>query len=276
MRSRSSAGERLSLEHEFGLARGAAIGADTWSYELLDPTPKTLRALVRHPSVEDTHGFDRASPSPLAHGPNVPGRSLVVTLLLWSSAFVGFHMIRLATVRYPPERKTNGNVARSFVDIAAVGWRAAQRRRAFILNVAVWIVSVAIVGSIGWSSRSPLPSAWPGRRFGYRVTTVQTMRFTTILPADQRIFVPDNDMHQVAVSPDGTHLVYGANRQPRVRALYDDTAVPLTAIEGGRGFLFSPDGKWIALWRGGELTRVAVAGGPATVLCSAETMLGAT
>jgi eukaryotic-like serine/threonine-protein kinase len=83
-----------------------------------------------------------------------------------------------------------------------------------------------------------------------------------------------------ALSPDGRTLVFSAVRANQ-RALYlrrfeqaDATLIPGT--EGGEGPFFSPDGRWMGFWAGGEIRKVPMAGGPPVRLSDAATpILGA-
>jgi hypothetical protein len=53
--------QRSMLERRYGLLAGVADEGRTWRYELEDPEPVTLRALINDPSVEDTNNVDRGS-----------------------------------------------------------------------------------------------------------------------------------------------------------------------------------------------------------------------
>ena len=50
---------RQRLETRFRLADGESLGGSTWRYDLIDPSPDNIRALVLDPAVEDTHQLDR-------------------------------------------------------------------------------------------------------------------------------------------------------------------------------------------------------------------------
>jgi hypothetical protein len=54
------ASARQKLEARFRLADGEHLEGSTWRYDLVDPSPDTIRALVRHPAVADTHHIDRS------------------------------------------------------------------------------------------------------------------------------------------------------------------------------------------------------------------------
>jgi hypothetical protein len=63
----------------------------------------------------------------------------------------------------------------------------------------------------------------------------------------------------VALSLDGTHLVYSANQQLYVRALDQLESEPLRGTEGlGLNPFLSPDGRWIGFWQDRQLNSQAV------------------
>lgn len=53
--------QRAMLERRYGLLAGVADEGRTWRYELEDPEPATLRAMVNDPAVEDTNNVERSS-----------------------------------------------------------------------------------------------------------------------------------------------------------------------------------------------------------------------
>ena len=82
--------------------------------------------------------------------------------------------------------------------------------------------------------------------------------------------------HVVALSSDGTHLVYSANEQLYLRAMDQTEATPVRGTEGEpRGPFFSPDGEWVGFWADGQLKKVAISGGAPVRLCDAEGLFGA-
>lgn len=72
----------------------------------------------------------------------------------------------------------------------------------------------------------------------------------------------------VSMSPDGTRIVYGvvsSNRTSlRVRRLDTGTDVELAGTEGARSPVISPDGQWVAYFRGDSLERLSLEGGSPT------------
>jgi serine/threonine-protein kinase len=76
----------------------------------------------------------------------------------------------------------------------------------------------------------------------------------------------------VAISPDGSNIVYVASRpgsaaQLFLRPLDALKAGPVAGTEGAASPFFSPDGQWIAFFAGSKLKKVAINGGAAFTLC---------
>ena len=67
----------------------------------------------------------------------------------------------------------------------------------------------------------------------------------------------------VAISPDGTSVVFDADRQLWLRAIDDLVATPIRGTEGARMPFFSPDGQQLGFWgRGdGQMKSVSITGG---------------
>ena len=81
--------------------------------------------------------------------------------------------------------------------------------------------------------------------------------------------------HVVALSSDGTRLVYSANQQLYLRAMDEMEVTPVRGTEGARSPFFSPDGEWVGFYARGELKKVAIRGGAAVTLCDAQNPWGA-
>jgi serine/threonine-protein kinase len=83
----------------------------------------------------------------------------------------------------------------------------------------------------------------------------------------------------LAVSPDGTRLVYVANRggtrQLYVRLLDRFEATPIHGTEGAETPFFSPDGQSVGFFADGKLKKVPLSGGAPLTLCSASVNRGA-
>jgi serine/threonine-protein kinase len=132
-----------------------------------------------------------------------------------------------------------------------------------------WVAAVAlttliVAGAIVWK-------LWPGS------VPSRLARFTITLPAGQQFSSPGH--RPVALSPDGSAIVYTANQRLYLRNVDQLEAVPVRASEGsgptgGRSAFFSPDGAWIGFWQGEQLKKVSIAGGAPIVLCSARNPWG--
>ena len=137
------------------------------------------------------------------------------------------------------------------------GWRlpagiagAGALTLSILTGLAVWILSS--------SDPSPRPLA----------------RFSLPLPTG--VSLTGTGRNAVALSSDGTRLVFSANEQLYLRALDETEATPVRGTEGGaRSPFFSPDGEWVGFYAGGELKKVAIRGGAPVRLCDAQNPYGA-
>jgi eukaryotic-like serine/threonine-protein kinase len=72
----------------------------------------------------------------------------------------------------------------------------------------------------------------------------------------------------VAISPDGTRIVFRSNSsQLMTRAIDSLDVVALPGTDGASSPFFSPDGQWVGFFSRGELKKVALSGGPSVSLC---------
>ncbi|MDA2935327.1 protein kinase, partial [Acidobacteria bacterium AH-259-D05] len=133
-----------------------------------------------------------------------------------------------------------------------------------------WTIAVlmAVMAGVGfWSLTRPAPR--PITRFPLVLAS---------LPSEQQLV--GKGRHVVALSPDGTHLVYVyvdkiANSQLYLRPMDQLEATPMRGTEGGREPFFSPDGQWVGFWAGGQLKKVSISGGAPVILCEASNPWGA-
>ncbi len=102
-------------------------------------------------------------------------------------------------------------------------------------------------------------------------------RAVIALPPGERL--AGLDLPAVAVSPDGTHVVYAATRggtqQLYLRAMDSLEARPIPGTEGAVNPFFSPDGQWLGFFAGGKLKKVLASGGAAQTLGDAGLPNGA-
>jgi Tol biopolymer transport system component len=131
-------------------------------------------------------------------------------------------------------------------------------RRLAVFSVPALVVGAGVTGVAVWLATRPAPP---------RVTRTT---ITAPGPAALRITGSERD---VALSPDGTHVVYVGNlgTQLFVRAL---EALEPVAIASGvtvRGPFVSPDGRWVGFIDGANtLRKVAITGGPSITLASLD------
>ena len=100
---------------------------------------------------------------------------------------------------------------------------------------------------------------------------MEAVRFAVMPSADQPLAI--DDLHPVAISPDGTRVVYvthvGGETRLMVRAIDQLDPVSIGGIANASSPFFSPDGRWIGYFTGafgGELKKVSIIGGPSTSL----------
>ncbi len=82
----------------------------------------------------------------------------------------------------------------------------------------------------------------------------------------------------VAVSPDGSRLVYVANEQLYLRNLAELEARPIQGTdESPNSPFFSPEGEWVGYWSrsDSQLKKIATIGGASVTLCDATNPFGA-
>jgi len=102
-------------------------------------------------------------------------------------------------------------------------------------------------------------------------------RFTVPLPDGQQF--TNAGWQLVAVSPDGTNLVYVADNRLYLRSMSGLEPRVIAGSEIAAGILnpvFSPDGQALAFWSSADRTlkRLAVSGGAAVTICPADGLFG--
>ena len=155
------------------------------------------------------------------------------------------------------------SVARFVLDqptsFAPTSREAAPRRRRWKFAAAIaaaTLLSGALVGAAAWRLK-PTGSLPPVARFSFAI------------PEGQQLSTVNQS---VAISPDGTQLVYVANRQLFLRSLSDFDARALAGTEDRINVnspTFSPDGRSIAFHSVQEqaVKRIAVSSGAAVTIC---------
>ena len=180
------------------------------------------------------------------------------------------HLVKTCLAKEPDDRcQTAGEVGRQLKWIVEGGSESsvaasiatapqpANWGRAVLFMAAVAAI-VVIAGTAGWFLK---PS--PPRHVG---------RFVVLTPPGGGLFLSPLSP-EVAISPDGTRIVYASGLGPRsTRQLYlrhvdQLDAVPLRGTEGANYPFFSADGESIGFKDGNnDLKRVPVLGGPAATI----------
>ncbi|HSA57614.1 MAG TPA: protein kinase [Gemmatimonadaceae bacterium] len=134
--------------------------------------------------------------------------------------------------------------------------------RARVLGGAVAVLAALAFGVSGWLRRPPVPP-------------VPVVRSILVLPDEARAEARQSGS-PLAMSPDGSVLVYASKRQLFMRRLDQAFAVPIPNTLGAEQPFFSPDGQHVGFLADGHLRRVPITGGPATSICPTQAIQGAT
>ena len=124
------------------------------------------------------------------------------------------------------------------------------------------LTGAAVAGAIAIWMLSPEPQA------------ATITRFPIVLPEGQQF--TNTGRHSLAISPDGTKIVYVANAQLYLRSLGGLDAQPISGTQSQQVTtpVFSPDGLSIAFFADGSLKRIGVNGGTAVTICPASNPFG--
>jgi serine/threonine-protein kinase len=128
--------------------------------------------------------------------------------------------------------------------------------------VVTGILMTAISGSLVWQMRP--------------MSSVPVIRFSYVLPKDQAF--TRTGRHILALSPDGSNLVFVSNNQLYLKSMSDLEArpVPGTMQDIDTPF-FSPAGDWIGFYAGpeGKLKKIAITGGASVTIAEVSNPYGA-
>ena len=141
------------------------------------------------------------------------------------------------------------------------------RWRGALLWGVAFLLLAAVTGIVLWNRKSTSPT-----------NSIQVSRIAITLPPNQPLAGLEIGT-AVALSPDGTRLVYaahqGGGQQLYLRSLEDLEAQPISGTAGAVQPFFSPDGKWLGFFADGKLKKIPVGGGEAVSLGDAGDPRGA-
>jgi serine/threonine protein kinase len=125
---------------------------------------------------------------------------------------------------------------------------------------AIWIAAAVAAGLI---------AVYVGWQGGLRTRTRYPVHLTVTLPADKVLV--NSSTEPIAISPDGTSIVYSAQGNDRKEQLYLrklDTFenTPIAGTEDGECPFFSPNGEWLGFLADGKLKKVSLRGGSSVVV----------
>ncbi|HET8926076.1 MAG TPA: protein kinase [Candidatus Acidoferrum sp.] len=144
---------------------------------------------------------------------------------------------------------------------AAVGGVPSRRQLRMLVTAVVLVVIAALAMVLFVSNRQPNSLLRPLTRFAVTLPPGQTAPLVT-WPA-------------LAISPDGTQLVYAAGRGESKRLYLRSTdrfeVTPLVGTENASSPFFSPDSQWIGFFADGKLKRINLRGGFPMTVCDATT-----
>ena len=129
--------------------------------------------------------------------------------------------------------------------------------------IAAGVLLLALAASLAWIFKPSAPLA--------------ITRFPFTLGEGQRF--SNTGRSDLAISPDGTQMVYVANLRLYLRSMAELEARPIPGTDLGAGVtnpVFSPDGKSLAFYARSDQTikRIAVSGGAAVTICAAGNPMG--
>jgi serine/threonine-protein kinase len=143
------------------------------------------------------------------------------------------------------------------------GWSRRDERQVWAAAAVILLVSTLLLAARLLMTRSREVSPEPRRVTRLMITASSGAEFT--VNTGDRV---------LAISPDGTHLVYVGNAarwQLFVRPLDRLEATPLSdGREAVRGPFFSPDGRWVGYFSSLILRKVPITGGSPVALCNLD------
>jgi protein kinase-like protein/WD40 repeat protein len=234
-------------------ARGKAVDkrSDIWAFGCVLYEMLTGRRTFEGESVSDTlAAVLQGQPdwTALPHGTPSPIRALLRRCLdrdprerIAHLAAALFVITEHGTLEAGPER---GEPAR------------ATRRRVAVVGAAALLFGAVVAGTGVWVLRPDAPAL---------VTR------TIVTTSDAATLNLQGDGRNLAITPDGTRVVYGGTNGLVVRALDRLEPTVLGGIGAPRTIFMAPDGQWVGFFDGNTaLKKVPITGGPAVTLTATD------
>jgi serine/threonine-protein kinase len=134
------------------------------------------------------------------------------------------------------------------------GGRGGLRRIALFTAAALVLGAVAAGTSVWLLNRS---------------TTPLSVLRTTIAASGPTALVTSDVNPSIAITPDGSRIVYRGNNQLLVRALDQLQPTALSGLGAPLGVFLSPDGLWVGFFDGNTaIKKVSITGGPTETVCA--------
>jgi eukaryotic-like serine/threonine-protein kinase len=167
-------------------------------------------------------------------------------------------LLRGCLERNPRQRFGDLSAARVLIAASAQlspATASAGRRRSHALTLAVGAIAALALAAVGYLSWPRTAPTGPLRIL--ELSLPPTFSFGAVATA--------------VLSPDGTRLAYtAANEQGRIDLMVRDLdgvrVTRLAETNGAHSPFWSPDGRWVAYYNGGQLLRAAPLGGPPEAL----------
>lgn len=189
-------------------------------------------------------------------------------------------LLRRCLEKDPKERLQAIGEARIAIDVANSGipeemvsrTRAVTKPQPQWRRVLPWVITaiaaalVIALGALYWRASRPRPN--------------QVMRASLLLPEPLAGVFSANPGSPIALSPDGSRLVFvgspaGKPSQLYMRQLDQQTSTPIPGTENALQPFFSPDGQWLGFFANGKMRKVSLHGGPTSSLCDTPIPHGA-
>ena len=124
----------------------------------------------------------------------------------------------------------------------------------------VVVVVAAVTGAAVWFATRPAPPS--------------VVR-TTIATSGSTALARQGTDPDLAITPDGSRVVYRGNNQLLVRSLNQLEPTVLSGLGAPRGVFISPDGQWVGFFDASTMKKVAITGGPPVTIALVDGAAGA-